>query len=98
MTKLTTDDVKKVAKLSKLNLTDSQVSKFKDQLSKIVEHVSELSEVDTTSVDPTSQTTGLTNMLRKDEITPFHLSSDDALSGAKRKHNNYFLADLLIHK
>lgn len=68
MAKLTTDEVKHVAKLSKLNLTSEEIKIYTPQLEKIIEYVGSLQEVNTDGIEPTSQTTGLTNVERKDEI------------------------------
>jgi len=64
MAKLTTDDVKHVAKLANLPLTDEEIKKFQEQLSSVVSYIDELQEVDTKDVEPTSQTTGLENVFR----------------------------------
>jgi len=69
MTKLTKKDVLHVAELSNLKLTDSEIKKFLPQLTKIIEFVGTLSEVDTTNIEPTSQTTKLVNALREDVTT-----------------------------
>ena len=68
MAKLTKKEVQHIADLSNLTLTDEEIAKFTPQLDKIIEFIATLSEVDTTNVEPTSQTTGLTNVLREDEI------------------------------
>lgn len=68
MAKLNKKDVIHVAELSNLSLTDAEIKKFTPQLDKIIEFVATLSEVDTDGIEPTSQTTGLTNVLREDEI------------------------------
>lgn len=68
MAKLTKKEVLHVAKLSKLSLKDKDIDKFSTQLSNILEYINLLNEVDVTNVEPTAQTTGLTNVFRKDEI------------------------------
>lgn len=68
MAKLTKKEVLHIASLAKLNLTESEVKKFTPQLSKIVDFVSQLSEVDVDDVEPTSQTTGLENIYRDDVV------------------------------
>ncbi len=68
MVKLTKKEVIHVAELSNLKLTNVEIKKFTPQLDKIIEFIATLSEVDTTNIEPTSQTTGLTNVLREDEI------------------------------
>ena len=57
-----------VAKLAKLTLTPNEITKFQEQLSKIVDYISQLSEVDTSNLEPTSQTTGLENVFRTDQV------------------------------
>lgn len=59
------NDVKHVAKLAKLELSDHEINKFSKQLSEIVTYVKELEKVDTSKVEPTSQTTGLENISSK---------------------------------
>jgi aspartyl-tRNA(Asn)/glutamyl-tRNA(Gln) amidotransferase subunit C len=98
MAKMTKDDVEHVAKLAKLTLSASEVNKFQKQLSSIVNYTSELNEVDTSGVIPTSQTTGLTNVFRPDEIKNESLSRDQALSGTENTHNGYFKVGRIIKK
>ena len=95
--KLTKDDVTHVAGLSNLKLSDSEKEKFLTQLSKIVEFVGTLSEVDTDGITPTSQTTGLTNVLRDDIVkTEDILTQDNALSGTDNTHNGLFKVPAIL--
>jgi len=98
MSDLTELDVKHIAKLSNLVLTEDQIKKFRDQLSKIVTHVSVLDEVNTKDIEPTSQTTGLTNVFRDDEFLGENLTQDEALSGAIQKYNGYFVVSQILDK
>ncbi|HCR36463.1 hypothetical protein A2130_02055 [Candidatus Woesebacteria bacterium GWC2_33_12] len=91
MTKLTKKEVLHVAKLSNLTLTDAEIKKFTPQLSKIVGFVGQLSEVDTNSVEPTNQTTGLTNVFREDKVISENiLTQGQALSGTDNTYNGLF--------
>jgi len=65
--KLTAEEVKKIANLAKLELTDAEVDKFAVQLSEILSNAKILDEVDTEGVEPISQTTGLKNVSFADE-------------------------------
>lgn len=65
--KLTPEQVKHIAKLARLGLTDAEVEKFSKQLSGILDYVAVLNEVDAKDVPLTSQVTGLKNVTRKDE-------------------------------
>jgi aspartyl-tRNA(Asn)/glutamyl-tRNA(Gln) amidotransferase subunit C len=97
MAKLTKADVLHVAKLAKLSLTDAEIVKFTSQLSTIVDYFSELSAVDTTNIEPTSQTTGLTNVYREDVVTSNQsLTQDQAISGTDKTHNGYFKVKAIL--
>lgn len=98
MTKLSVDEVIHVAKLAKLDLTSSEINKFQKQLSKIVDYISQLSEVDTSNYEPTSQTTGLENVFRVDEVKPTSFSQEEALAGSDKTRNGYFEVDAVLDK
>ena len=82
-------DVTHVAKLANLSLSPKERKKFEKQLEETVEYVEELSEVDVKGIEPTSQVTGLENVLREDIAKP-SLSQEEALSNAKSVHNGFF--------
>lgn len=66
--KLTKDQVKHVAALARLGLSDVETEKFQSQLSGILDYVEQLGEVDTEGVSPTAQVTGLLNVMREDVV------------------------------
>ena len=97
MARLTKKDVLHVARLARLHLTEAEVGKFLKQLSKVVDYIGELNEVETGAVIPTSQTTGSENVLREDRvINEQTLSLDDALSGTEEVFNGYFKVDAVL--
>ncbi len=99
MSNLTTDDVMHVAKLAQLKLTKEEIEKYKEQLSNVLNYFDELNEVDTKGTDPTSQTTGLVNVMRQDEIDATHvLSVADATSGTDKIKNDYFVVPAILDK
>ena|SRR3990170_1480224 len=98
MGKLSKKDVEHVARLAKLPLGSQEILKYQKQLSEVVSYISELSEVDTSQVEPTSQTTGLTNVLRPDERKANGLSREEALSGTENVHNGYFVVPQILDK
>ncbi len=65
---ITPDDVKKLAELARLNLTDEEVARYTTELGSVLGYVEQLAEVDVTGVEPTSQVTGLQNVLREDVV------------------------------
>ena len=96
MAKLTKADVLHVAGLAKLDLTEEEIDKFLPQLSEIIDHVSELQKVDTDNVEPTSQTTGLENVYRVDEVKQSSLDQDAAISGSDDNYNGYFKVPAIL--
>ena len=78
MAQLTPDQVRHIATLARLRLSEQEVATFTTELTSILKYVEMLQRVDTTSVEPTAQVTGQTNSLRSDEITPL-LAHPDAL-------------------
>ena len=65
---ITSDDVRKLADLARLNLTDEEVGHYTIDLGAVIGYVEQLQEVDVTGVEPTSQVTGLQNVLRADVV------------------------------
>ncbi len=68
MTKITAEDIEKVAKLARLQLPKEQIEKYTNQLEKILEYVDHLQAIDTTEVPPTTRALEVINYTRKDEI------------------------------
>lgn len=77
---LSEDQVRHVAKLARLALSDEEVKKFSGQLSDVLEYVDMLKEVDVEGVALTSQVTGLENVMQKDEIKPSQASKEELLA------------------
>jgi aspartyl-tRNA(Asn)/glutamyl-tRNA(Gln) amidotransferase subunit C len=79
MADLTRDDVLKLARLARLTITDEEVEKYRAELSEILKYVEQLQSADVTGLQPTTQVTGLTNVMRDDEIVDYGVSRDDLL-------------------
>ncbi len=95
MSKLTLDQVKHIAKLANLTLTEEEIEKFADQLSETLEYVEQLETVDTKGVEATSQVTGLVNITRKDEVVP-SLTQEQALHNTKSRDNGFFKVPAIL--
>lgn len=78
MASLSSDQVRHIAKLARLDLSDAEVEKFAKELTSILGYVDMLGEVNTKGVEPTAQVTGLTTVLRPDELRQTS-SAPDAL-------------------
>lgn len=64
------DQVLHVARLARLRLDDGEVERMAGELSKILEHVETMNELDLDGVEPTSHVVDLTNVLREDTPRP----------------------------
>lgn len=84
------------AKLANLTLTDKEHEEMQSQLSDIVGYIQKLNSVDTSKIEPTAQVTGLKNVTRDDEKIEDSLTSNEALSGTEKKHNDLFVVDKLV--
>jgi aspartyl-tRNA(Asn)/glutamyl-tRNA(Gln) amidotransferase subunit C len=82
MSKLTREDVLKLARLSRLKLSDAEIATFQTELSEILDYVEQLDSVDVAGLEPTYQVTGLKNVTRDDELIDYGLSPDDLLKNA----------------
>ncbi len=88
---LSEEEVKHVAKLAAIELTEAEIKKFQEQLSRIIDYVKKLNQVETKHVEATSQVTGLTNMVRNDEIDRSrNLTDKQTLRNAKSKTDDLF--------
>ena len=87
--KLSREDVLHIALLARLGLSESEVEKFREQLSNILENFEVLQKVDTTNVPPTAQSIPLQSVMRDDEVAP-SLPSEDILANAPRREGDFF--------
>jgi aspartyl-tRNA(Asn)/glutamyl-tRNA(Gln) amidotransferase subunit C len=86
---LTLDQVRKVAKLGRLELSDADLALMQQQLSAILDYVAQLNELDTTDVEPLAHPLPIENVFRPDEPIP-SLSVDAALQNAPNRVGDYF--------
>jgi aspartyl-tRNA(Asn)/glutamyl-tRNA(Gln) amidotransferase subunit C len=97
MSTLTRDDVLHIATLANLPLNESEIDVYTQQLTNIVDHFTELNEIDTENVTPTSQVTGLIDVTRPDQIdTTRVLPQEEALSGTDKTENGLIVVDYVF--
>lgn len=87
MSKITVDEVRRIAALAKIAVTDEEAKKLAKELGDILGYVNQLDEVDTAGLEPTYQVTGLTNVTRKDEVIDYGVTRKDLLKNAPRQHD-----------
>ena len=88
MAKLTTDEVKHLARLSKIAITSEEVDKFRNELESILQHVEQLQSIDTEGVEPTYQVNGLHNVTRSDDIKDYRVTPKELLKNAPDQKDN----------
>jgi aspartyl-tRNA(Asn)/glutamyl-tRNA(Gln) amidotransferase subunit C len=96
MAKLSREDILKLARLSRLKLSDDEISAFQTEISDILSYVDILTDVDIKGLHPTSQVTGLTNVTRSDEIKPYAASSGALLKNVPAKEKGYIKVKRMI--
>lgn len=89
-------NVKHVAKLANLPLSEDEEKKFEKQLVETLRFIEGLNEIDTNNIEPTDHVTGQENVLREDAATP-SLSQEEALSNTKSKHNGMFKVKAVLN-
>lgn len=92
---LSHEQVRKVAHLSRLTLTDEEVAKFTRQLEDVLQYVEQLNSIDTSGVEPMAHAVEVHNVFRDDEEQP-SLPREAALANAPRADGRYFLVPQIL--
>ncbi len=87
--KLDVQQVRKVAKLARLDLTDQEIGEFTTQLGAILEYVEKMNELDTSDVEPLAHCLPVHNVFRDDQICP-SLGTEKALANAPDRDGDFF--------
>jgi aspartyl-tRNA(Asn)/glutamyl-tRNA(Gln) amidotransferase subunit C len=96
MSKITDDDIIKLAKLSRLSLDKAEIPKFRQELQSILNYVEQLNNVDVSGLEPTSQVTGLKNVTRPDEEINYGPTPKELLKGAPQSEADMFKVPRMI--
>jgi len=92
---LTRDDVKKVAGLARLRMTDNQMDELLPKMNNIVGFIEQLAEVDTDNVEPLANVARSTLPLRTDEITDGECR-DKVLANAPESEEGFFAVPKVV--
>lgn len=87
-TTISINDVRYIAALSKIAVSDDEAAKLSVELDSILGYVRQLDALDTTGIEPTYQVTGLVNVDRVDEIIEYGVSQQALLQNAPRTQDN----------
>lgn len=88
MTTISSDDVRHLAQLSSLQLSDDEVASLQVDLANILSYIEQLSSLDTSGVEPTYQVTGLENVWRDDTVDVGDVSREQLLALAAESMGN----------
>ncbi|MEM7067034.1 MAG: Asp-tRNA(Asn)/Glu-tRNA(Gln) amidotransferase subunit GatC [Cyanobacteria bacterium P01_B01_bin.77] len=83
------EQVRKVALLARLDLTEAEEQQFTEQLSGILDYVQQLNELNTDNIEPTTRAIELSNITRQDELTPFE-ERESILEIAPEREDDFF--------
>ena len=86
--------VKKIANLSKINLSDNELENLKHELNKILDWVDDLKKVDTRTVEPMLSVFNENIKMREDKVEP--TKTDEILSNAPEKKESFFVVPKVI--
>ena len=87
--KISEQDIKTVASLSRLRIREEEKDDVLFQLNKILTYVENLQTLDTSKIEPTTYALPMQNVLRDDKVKP-SLDRELALSNAPLKEDGYF--------
>ncbi|MBL7106874.1 MAG: Asp-tRNA(Asn)/Glu-tRNA(Gln) amidotransferase subunit GatC [Phycisphaerae bacterium] len=93
--KIDIDQVRKVANLSRLDLSSEQLTEFAGQLSSILEYVEKMNELDTDGVEPLAHCLEVSNCFRED-IAKESLGTDKTLSNAPEQDGQFFIVPKIL--
>ena len=89
MTKISSDEVKKVAQLARLELDESEIHNHAEQLEKILSYIDQLDKINTENIPCTTRAIDEVNVVRKDEKKDFK-NSAELLDLAPSRENKFF--------
>lgn len=90
MSKLSRDDIIKLAHLSRLQLNDAEIDEYVDEISQVLQYTEQLQKIDLKGVEPTYQVSGLSNVTRPDEVMDYGPTPKELLKNAPKLEDGQF--------
>jgi len=97
MKRISSDEVKKVAQLARLELNENEINQHAEQLEKILEYIKQLEKINTENVPCTTRAIEVVNVLRKDEKRIYE-NSEEILDLAPSRENKFFKVPKIINE
>ena len=95
MKRISSDEVKKVAQLARLELNESEIQKHAEQLENILGYIKQLEKINTDNIPCTTRAIEVVNVLRKDEKKDYQ-NSEELLDLAPSRENQFFKVPKII--
>tara|TARA_Y100001978_G_C23566805_1_gene372067 strand:+ start:367 stop:687 length:321 start_codon:yes stop_codon:yes gene_type:complete len=95
MSRISREEVSKVAQLAKLKLNDSQIDNHAIQIEKILDYINQLEKIDTKNVPCTTRAIEVTNVVRSDTKVIYN-NRDGIMNLAPSKENDFFKVPKII--
>jgi aspartyl-tRNA(Asn)/glutamyl-tRNA(Gln) amidotransferase subunit C len=92
---ISSQDVRRLAELTRIGISDAEAEALQSDLASILGHVQTMSEIDTSGVDVTATGSGRSNISRPDELGP-SLSQDEVLANAPRRRDGFFVVPRVL--
>ena len=96
MKRISSDEVKKVAQLARLELNANEIQKHAEQLEKILQYIKQLEKINTENIPCTTRAIEVVNVLRKDEKKEYE-NSEEILNLAPSRENKFFKVPKIIN-
>ncbi len=94
--KFSRNDVLKLARLARIDLDEAEVDAFTTEFSAILTYVEQLQKVDVNGLEPTSQVTGLTNVMRPDTTQEYGYKIKELLKNVPDVENGQIKVKRMI--
>ena len=95
MKRISSDEVKKVAQLARLELNDNEIQQHAEQLEKILGYIKQLEKINTENIPCNTRAIEVVNVLRKDEKKDY-VNSEELLDLAPSRENKFFKVPKII--
>ena len=97
MKRISSDEVKKVAQLARLELNESEIQQHAGQLEKILDYIKQLEKINTENIPCTTRAIEVVNVFRKDEKKDFE-NSEELLDLAPSRENKFFKVPKIMNE
>ena len=97
MKRISSNEVKKVAQLARLELNESEIQQHAEQLENILDYIKQLEKIDTENISCTTRAIEVANVLRKDKKKDYE-NTEELLDLAPSRENQFFKVPKIINE